>query len=82
MKKVLARIYVEYLAISTKCKIIMAALCNFHDPDKCTKLWVNYIGEALAKIVDHGLCSYADAAKLYDECCEKMEQFKNFIYRM
>ena len=80
MKKVWERIYVEYLAISTKCKIIMAALCNFHDPDKCTKLWVNYIGEALAKIVGHGLCSYADAAKLYDECCEKMEQFKNMIY--
>ena len=81
-EKVLARIYVEYLAISTKYKIIMTALCNFHDPDKCTKLWVNYIGEALAKSVGHGLCSYADAAKLYDECCEKMEQFKNMIYRM
>lgn len=76
MKRVWAKIYVEYLGISTKCKIIMATLGNFHDLDKCTKLWMNYIGETLAKIVGHGLCSYADAAKLYDECCEKMEQFK------
>lgn len=80
MKKFWAKIYVEYLGISTKCKIIMATLCNFHDSDKCTKLWMNYIGETLAKIVGHGLCSYADAEKLYNECCEKMEQFKNMIY--
>lgn len=31
------------LAISTKCKIIMATLCNFNDPDKCTKLWVKLL---------------------------------------
>lgn len=82
MKRVWARIYVKYLAISTKCKLIMLFFDNLHDPDKYIKLCVNCIGEAIAKKVTHGLCSYADAAKQYDELCEKMEQFKNFIYRM
>lgn len=80
MKRVWAKIYVEYLGISTKCKILMATLCNFHDPDKCTKLWMNYIGEILAKMVGHGLCSYADAEKLYDEICEKVKQYRTSLW--
>lgn len=80
MKNFWARIYIDYLGISTKCKIIMISLGNYHDLDKCIKLIVRCIGETLAKIVGHDLCSYADAEKLYDECCEKMEQFKNMIY--
>lgn len=82
MKKVWARFYIEYLNISTKCKIIMISFGNFHDTDKCVKLIVRCIGEAIAKKVTHGLCSYADAERQYNNLCEKMEQFKNLIYRM
>ncbi len=80
MKKVLAKIYVRYLTISSKCKIVMAFFCNFGDVDKFTKLTMKYIGEALAKMVVHGMYTYDDAERLYYEGCEKLEQFKNMIY--
>lgn len=80
MKRVLARIYVRYLTISAKCKIIMAFFSSFGDPDKFIKLWRKYTGESLAKMVMHGLYSYDDAERLYYEGCEKMEQIKNMIY--